>query len=118
MRGKVNLRHGRTVCAAAFAAAMMIGGFGVARGAALFSDGFETYTGGGNPLDKNTAGPNSAPNGSGNPWFGPVPPNLRVVASGDTVATGSPVAAHSGTQMTRGSAPGDFDENWVNIAYR
>jgi hypothetical protein len=84
----------------------------------LFSDGFETYTGAGNPLDKNTAGPNAAPNGSGNPWFGPLPPNLRVVASGDTTATGSPVAAHSGSQMTRGSLPSDQDENWYNLAYR
>ena len=78
----------------------------------LFSDGFETYTGGGNPLDKNVAGPNSAPNGSGNPWFGPAPPNLRVVG------TEGGVLPHSGNQMTRGSAPSDLDEDWVNIAYR
>src|ERR1039458_2100762 len=47
----------------------------------LFSDGFESYTAGNNPLDKNVAGPNAAPNGSGNPWFGPVPPNLRVMGT-------------------------------------
>src|ERR1700704_1859598 len=73
---------------------------------AQFSDGFETYVGGGVPLDKNVAGPNSAPNGSGNPWFGPAPPNLRVVASGD-----GGVIAHSGLQMVRGSAPSDLDED-------
>jgi hypothetical protein len=78
----------------------------------LFSDGFESYTGAGNPLDKNTAGPNAAPNGSGNPWFGPAPPNARVVG-----AEGS-VTPHSGTQMIRGSAPSDLDENWYNLAYR
>ena len=44
----------------------------------LYTDGFESYTAGGNPLDKNLAGPNSALNGSGNPWFGPAPPNARV----------------------------------------
>jgi hypothetical protein len=86
--------------------------------AQIFTDGFESYTAGANPLDKNVAGPNAAPNGSGNPWFGPAPPNLRVVSSGDTTATGSPVNAHSGSQMVRGSAPSDLDENWVNIAYR
>src|SRR5438874_2326896 len=83
-----------------------------AASAAVFSDGFESYTGGGNPLDKNVAGPNSAPNGSGNPWFGPAPPNLRVVG------TEGGVLPNSGLQMVRGSAPSDLDEEWVNIAYR
>jgi len=78
----------------------------------LFSDGFESYTAAGNPLDKNTAGPNSAPNGSGNPWFGPAPPNARVVG----VEGG--VSPHSGNNMIRGSAPSDLDENWYNLAYR
>src|SRR5436309_1912060 len=78
----------------------------------LFSDGFEGYTAGGNPLDKNTAGPNSAPNGSGNPWFGPAPPNSRVVG------TEGSVIPHSGLNMIRGSAPSDFDQNWYNLAYR
>src|SRR5436190_568997 len=80
--------------------------------AQIFSDGFESYTAGGNPLDKNVAGPNSAPNGSGNPWFGPAPPNLRVVG------TEGGVNPHSGVNMVRGSAPSDLDEEWVNIAYR
>src|SRR5947207_14891525 len=80
--------------------------------AVFFTDGFESYTAGGNPLDKNIAGPNSAPNGSGNPWFGPAPPNARVVG------TEGGVVAHSGQQMIRGSAANDFDENWYNLAYR
>lgn len=82
--------------------------------AQIFSDGFEGYVGGGNPLDMNYAsGPNASPNGGpGNPWFGPAPPNARVVG-----AEGS-VTPHSGNQMIRSSAPSDFDENWVNISYR
>ena len=78
----------------------------------LYTDGFESYTAGGNPLDKNTTGPNSAPNGSGNPWFGPAPPNARVVG------TEGSVSPHSGNNMIRGSAPSDLDENWYNLAYR
>jgi hypothetical protein len=80
--------------------------------AQVFTDGFEAYTGGGAPLDKNTAGPNAAPNGSGQPWFGPVPPNARVVGTEGTVTP------HSGAQMIRGSLPSDLDQNWVNLAYR
>jgi hypothetical protein len=78
----------------------------------LFSDGFESYTAGSSPLDKNVAGPNSAPNGSGNPWFGPVPPNLLVVGT-----TGG-VNPHSGANMVTARLPGDFDQDWVNLAYR
>jgi hypothetical protein len=84
--------------------------------AVLFSDGFESYTAGGNPHANNTAGPNSAPNGSGNPWFGPAPPNARVV--GTDTANGPTVSPHSGNNMIRGSAPGDFDQNWYNLGYR
>lgn len=79
----------------------------------LFSDGFESYVGGTAPLDKNYAtGANAAPNGSGNPWFGPAPPNARVVG------TEGSVSPHSGLQMIRSSAPSDLDENWYNLAYR
>lgn len=84
--------------------------------AVLFSDGFESYTAGGVPLDKNTAGPNAAPNGSGNPWFGPAPPNARVVGADST--NGPTVLPHSGNNMIRGSAPSDRDQNWYNLAYR
>src|SRR5436305_10490708 len=87
-----------------------------ARAAILYTDGFESYTAGGNPLDKNTAGPNSAPNGSGNPWFGPAPPNARVVGSDS--ANGALVTPHSGNNMIRGSGPSDLDQNWYNLAYR
>src|SRR5207249_2712290 len=51
-------------------------------------------------------------NGSGNPWFGPAPPNARVVG------TEGGVIPHGGSQMIRGSAANDFDENWYNLAYR
>src|SRR3954468_9661987 len=84
--------------------------------AVLYSDGFESYTAGGNPLDKNVAGPNAAPNGSGNPWFGPAPPNGRVVGADST--NGPTVTPHSGNNMIRGSAPSDLDQNWYNLAYR
>src|SRR4051794_28735466 len=84
--------------------------------AILFTDGFESYTAAANPLDKNAAGPNSAPNGSGNPWFGPAPPNARVVGSDST--NGPTVLPHSGNNMIRGSAPSDLDQNWYNLAYR
>src|SRR4029078_11756783 len=72
------------------------------------------YTAGGNPLDKNTAGPNAAPNGSGNPWFGPNPPNARVVG------VDSGVSPHSGNNMIRGAfvTGGDLGQNWYNLAYR
>jgi hypothetical protein len=77
-----------------------------------FTDGFEGYALG--ALDKNlSGGPNAAPNGSGNPWFGPAPPNARVIG-----AEGG-VNPHSGNQMIRGAPTGpDLDENWVNLAYR
>jgi len=62
----------------------------------------------------NTAGPNAGANGdlAGNPWFGPAPPNARVVGDPGTVVP------HSGTNMIRGSAPSDLDENWLNLSYR
>ncbi len=84
--------------------------------ATLFSDGFESYALG--AVDKNPMywvpgnGPNYAPNGSGNPWFGPTPPNALVVPTvGD-------VTPHGGSQMLGGALPGDQDTNWCNIAYR
>ncbi len=87
---------------------------GGASATVLFSDGFESYTAAGNPLDKNTAGPNAAPNGSGNPWFGPAPPNARVVG------VDSGVSPHSGNNMIRGAfvTGSDLDQNWYNLAYR
>lgn len=80
--------------------------------APVFTDGFESYNIG--ALDKNYAGPNAAPNGSGNPWFGPAPPNAQVVG------VDSGVSPHSGSKMIRGAFVSgiDLDQNWYNIAYR
>jgi hypothetical protein len=81
--------------------------------AQLFFDDFESYNLG--SLDKNDPnGPNQAPNGSGNPWFGPEinSPNAWVVGSENGV---DPI---SGSQMIRGRAANDFDQNWFNLAYR
>jgi hypothetical protein len=99
-------------------AVIVLGVSAAGRAQPLFSDGFEGYTGGASPLDKNTTGPNAAPNGSGNPWFGPLPPNLRVVGA-ENASNGTPVTPHSGTQMVRGAnSPADFDQDWYNLAYR
>ncbi|MGA2864545.1 MAG: hypothetical protein ABSF95_08650 [Verrucomicrobiota bacterium] len=82
----------------------------------MFADDFESYALG--ALDKNPMywvagnGPNYAPNGSGNPWFGPRPPNGQV----KTAESG--VTPHSGTQMLGGGAPAEMDQNWYNLAYR
>jgi hypothetical protein len=81
--------------------------------AQLLYEDFESYNLG--TLDKNDPnGPNQAPNGSGNPWFGPEisSPNLVVVGPENGV---TPI---SGNQMVRGRAPSDFDQNWFNLAYR
>jgi hypothetical protein len=84
----------------------------------VFSDGFESYTDAGSPLDANLAGPNAAPNGGpGNPWFGPAPPNLRVISAGGGLSSGA-AAPRSGSQMVTASAASDFDQEWVNIANR
>jgi hypothetical protein len=79
----------------------------------VFSDGFESYVSGNTPLDKNYAAANAAPNGSGNPWFGPAPPNARVVGFAETGVT-----PHGGTNMLVASAPSDLDEDWYNLSYR
>lgn len=81
----------------------------------IFSEGFESYNSGNAPLDKNysaTSPNNAAPNGSGNPWWGPAPPNARVVGT-----TGG-VSPHGGTNMITASAPSDLDEQRFNIEYR
>ncbi|MCE5325709.1 MAG: PEP-CTERM sorting domain-containing protein [Planctomycetaceae bacterium] len=81
--------------------------------AATFSDGFESYNLG--ALDKNlSGGPNAAPNGAGNPWFGPAPPN------GQVVGIDNGVSPFSGNQMLRGAnvSGADLDQNWYNLAYR
>ena len=80
----------------------------------VFSDGFERYVSGFTTLDMNYDGPNTNGNGvlPGNPWFGPNPPNARVVGA----ETG--VTPHSGTNMITGSAQSDGDMNWYNLSYR
>jgi hypothetical protein len=84
----------------------------------IYSDGFEGYTAGNNPLDADTAGPNAGPNGGpGNPWFGPAPPNLRVVGAGGGISSGA-AGPHSGNNMVTASAPSDFDQDWLNLANR
>jgi hypothetical protein len=92
-------------------AAMLASAATAAHANVLFSENFDARALG--ALDKNApAGPNAAPNGSGNPWFGPLPPNLIVVNSE------SGVTPTSGAQMIRGRAPNDFDQVWYNLAYR
>ncbi len=80
----------------------------------VYLEDFEVYQIG--SLDKNDGfgGPNTSDNGVGNPWFGPEfgGPNLVVVNAEGNV---NPI---SGSQMVRGIAPGDFDQDWLNIAYR
>jgi hypothetical protein len=81
-------------------------------GANMLVEDFETYALG--DLDKNeSGGPNAAPNGAGNPWFGPYVPNLHVVG------TEYGVTPHSGSKMVRGKYNGsDGDEEYYNLAYR
>jgi len=82
----------------------------------LLSEGFEGYSRG--DLDANDgSGPNAAPNGGpGNPWWGPLSPDLVVVGAENGVQP------HSGTNMVRGiSAIGpspDDDSDYYNLAYR
>ena len=109
----MNIRQAMTACSkcVVVGAVLFFASHTISAGT-IFSDGFESYTAAGNPLDKNTAGPNSAPNGSGNPWFGPSPPNLRVVGTTGGV---NPIG---GVNMVKASAPSDVDQDWVNVAYR
>ena len=84
-----------------------------AASAQLFTEDFESYNLG--SLDKNDPfGPNQSPNGSGNPWFGPeiAGPNCVVVGPENGVTP------TSGSQMIRGIAPNNFDQDWFNLAYR
>lgn len=81
----------------------------------LISDNFESYNPG--QLDKNGAGsPNSAPNGTGNPWWGPF--GGRLIQS-TIVGSETGITPHSGTQMLAGaSANNTQSELWQNITYR
>lgn len=78
-----------------------------------FFDGFENYAQGG--LDSTlSGGPNEGLNGGANPWFGNVPPNLRVVNAENGVTP------HSGTNMVRGcyNCQYDNDTDWYNLSFR
>jgi len=79
-------------------------------GKALFTDTFEAYSTGGtsfDSVDKNDiAGPNQAANGSGNPWWGSVPPNGRI----------NTAYSHNGGKSLYGTAGGCKD--CYNLAYR
>jgi hypothetical protein len=81
----------------------------------LISDNFDSYNPG--QLNKNGAGsPNSAPNGTGNPWWGPFGGRLT---QSTVVGPETGVTPHSGTQMVAGaSANNTQSELWQNIAYR
>jgi hypothetical protein len=90
---------------------------GSAASAQSYFDDFESYNLG--TLDKNdifTNGPNRAPNGSGNPWFGPEISDANAVVIG----TENGVTPVSGQQMIRGQyvAGVDKDQDWYNLAYR
>jgi hypothetical protein len=91
--------------------------------AQLLTEGFESYQVG--VLDANYQGGNNiGPNGGpGNPWWGPFPPQLRVVTNETQIISGvitNVVVPHSGTNMVRGSAIGipDFGQDFFNLAYR
>jgi len=80
----------------------------------LLSDNFESYTPG--ILDKNAAASaNPAPNGTGQPWWGPgTSPNFNVVAG----PQGS-ISPHSGSQMIRGDNTSSVHALlWQNLAFR
>jgi hypothetical protein len=102
----------------------------------VFSDSFENYVGNTSVLDKNYNGsngsitgpaPNQAPNGTGNPWWGiQFVNNAMVVTAGsvdtEPIISGVPtppmVTPHSGTNMIRGIASSDFDQEYYNLPYR
>jgi hypothetical protein len=78
-----------------------------------FFDGFEGYAQ--DALDSNlSGGPNEGANGGANPWFGPNPPNLRVITNEFDL-----YFPHSGTNMARGCyCLYDNDVEWFNLSYR
>jgi len=84
-----------------------------ARASVIVSEDFETYNTG--ILDKNAASTaNPAPNGSGNPWWGPgTNSNVNVVGAQ------GPILPHSGSKMIRPNSTASVNVLlWNNIAYR
>jgi hypothetical protein len=77
----------------------------------VFADNFDSYAEG--YADKQLNGdPNYAPNGSGNPWFGPYPENFNFVSSDTLVVDGTNVnvSPHSGNRYKVAI--------WADLAYR
>src|SRR5262249_16874337 len=102
----------KSVFALAFLTMLVVGRTASAQS---YFDDFESYNLG--TLDKNdtkTNGPNQAPNGTGNPWFGPEPNTPNAVVVGPE----NGVTPYSGNQMIRGYQPNDIDQDWFNLAYR
>jgi len=103
--------------AVVFAAVALLAWVWPARGAS-FSDNFESYAQG--YLDANYAGgPNAAPNGMGNPWWGANPADFSVVGSENGVTP------HTGAQMVRNEVGSlfqvgyfDDDSEFYNLAFR
>src|SRR5438477_2299764 len=106
------MKRWKSILVIAILALFVTGGPSFAQPPSFFDD-FENYSLG--TLEKDDPnGPNQAPNGSGNPWFGPqqFAPNCTVVGPENGVQP------HSGQQMIRGQGPSDIDQNWYNLAYR
>jgi hypothetical protein len=86
----------------------------------VFSDDFESYALG--YADKQyNFDPNYAPNGSGNPWFGPYPENFSFVDSYNLTVAGTNVSVtpHSGNRMMTTAWPGVYNVTiWADLAYR
>jgi hypothetical protein len=72
--------------------------------------------------DKNLVGdPNYAPNGTGNPWFGPWPENYSVLDTDTLVVEGTNcvVTPHSGSKMLTTAWAGIYGVTlWADLAYR
>jgi len=81
----------------------------------LLFEGYEGLAGGDTNMN-NASGPNAATNGdtnSGNPWFGPAPPNGSVYTSAETG-----IAVHGGTKLMRATEGIRNCSDITNIAYR
>ena len=80
--------------------------------APILYESFESYNLG--ALDANlSGGENQSTNGGpGNPWWGPFPANLAVVGPENGIVP------HSGSQMVRGLAAFNEEQEFLNIAHR
>jgi hypothetical protein len=102
----------RTKIVLGLATATLFCGAPVMASTTLYSDGFESWNQGQlATTDASTANP-GLPNGPDNPWWAPYTGNEWVYGAVD------PVSPHSGNQMLVGYAPGDFDQDSINLAHR